>query len=349
MNVYDSELIEQILESKGYLSAQQPEEADIFIINTCAVRGHAEERAFSAVGELKRLKQSHPDKIIVFAGCIAQYYQEEIFKRFSQVDLVLGPDQIADLPDLLERIIDRRGKIVATARKKFSAALLGKGKKHSFVTIIRGCDNSCAYCIVPAVRGPAISRPKEEVLEEINRLVAGGTKEITLLGQNVNAYRQNGTDFSALLSLVDRVEGIEKITFVTNHPKDMSETIIDTIAGMQRFAGCLHLPVQSGSDIVLGKMNRGYTRQQYLQLVKDIRYQIPNCRITTDIIVGFPGETEADFQQTLGLLGEAKFDSAFTFKYSLRPGTPAAQLDDDVSLEVKKSRLNILNQKLKRL
>ncbi|MFH1259762.1 MAG: tRNA (N6-isopentenyl adenosine(37)-C2)-methylthiotransferase MiaB [Elusimicrobiota bacterium] len=349
MNVYDSELIEQGLESKGYFLAKNREEADLLIVNTCAVRGHAEERALSAIGELKKLKQKNPNIIIVLAGCLAQHHQKKIFKRFAQIDLVLGTDQVADLPSLLDGFLANRRKTAAVGRKRVSARLKGRGVKHSFVTIIRGCDNACAYCIVPSVRGPAVSRPKEEILAEIEGLAASGTKEITLLGQNVNAYRQDGSGFSSLLSRIEQIAGIEKIGFVTNHPKDMIREIIETISGMKKFSGSLHLPVQSGSDRVLEKMNRGYTRKHYLQLIKNIRQFLPNCRITTDIIVGFPGETEADFKQTLSLVEEIKFAAAYTFKYSLRPGTVSSRLENNIPLEVKKERLAALNKKLKEI
>lgn len=349
MNVYDSGLIEQGLESKGYFPAKSAKDADLIIINTCAVRGHAEERALSAIGELKKLKQDNPNVIIVLAGCLAQHYQKKIFKKFSQIDLVLGTDQIIDLPVLLDDVLASHRKTVAVERKKFSAKLKGIGAKHSFVTIIRGCDNACAYCIVPSVRGPAVSRPKEEIIAEIEDLAASGTKEITLLGQNVNAYRQDGGSFSSLLSLIEQIAGIEKIGFVTNHPKDMIREIIETIAGMEKFSGSLHLPVQSGSDRVLEKMNRGYTRKHYLQLIKTIRQFLPNCRITTDIIVGFPGETETDFKQTLSLVEEIKFAAAYTFKYSLRPGTVSSRLENNIPLEVKKERLAVLNKRIKEI
>lgn len=329
MNVSDSERMKAALARAGFEFAKDESSADIVLLNTCSVRQHAEERVWSKVGELQG------KKVLGIVGCMAQQYGEKVFNRAPYVDLVCGTYRFHKIGELLEKVCNGM-KIVDVERKEddlgSNLGSNGLGQNCTFVPISRGCDNKCSYCVVPYVRGPERNRPMLEIIDEIKRL---GYKEVTLLGQNVNSYRDGNYGFVDLLKELNEVDGIERIRFITSHPKDASIDLFKAIRELDKVCEHLHLPVQSGSNKILEKMNRGYTREHYLGLIDRVGKDIA---ISTDIIVGFPGETEDDFRDTYDLMKGIGFDSAFIFKYSPRPGTPAAGLEDDVPIDVKKER-----------
>ncbi len=349
MNVHDSEVLAGLLEELGYTRAAGPEEADLILLNTCCVRANAENRLYGHLGNLKPLKQKRPDRIIGVCGCLVQQPGEEkrIREKFPYVDLVFGTHNLHRLPELLQQLQATKERIFEIWPEGERAEDLPVRRESSFkawVTISHGCNNFCTYCIVPYVRGREISRRPEKILAEVTALAADGVKEVTLLGQNVNSYGQDlpepeKIDFADLLALVNKVEGLSRIRFQTSHPKDLSEKLIRQMASGEKICEHLHLPVQAGSNKVLAAMNRKYTREHYLALVEKLRAHIPEITLTTDIIVGFPGETEEDFQQTLDLVEKARFDNAFTFAFSPRAGTKAAGLPDQVPREVQMDRL----------
>jgi len=362
MNEADSEVIEGLLEREGYKKIDSPEGADVIILNTCSVRQHAEDRALSYLGALKKTKEEKPHTVFVLAGCVAQRLKSQIFERVPFVNIVLGTDNILELPKLIETAIENPSvRLIATeVREDLPGLAEGFWSSSTYscarsseltglVTIMRGCNNFCSYCIVPYVRGRERSRAVEDIVLEVEQKVGRGCKEITLLGQNVNSYEFNGSDFAGLLMEVEKVEGLERIRFTTSHPKDVPEKLIRAIRNSSKICEHLHLPAQSGSNRILESMNRGYTREQYLELIAKIRREIPETSVTTDLMVGFPGETEEDFQDTLSLVKDVEFDGAFTFKYSPRPGTQAAKEKDDVPLETKKERLAKLNELCERM
>ena len=355
MNVADAGEYAQHLQNFGLLPTEDLNDAKVVLLNTCTVRQHAEDRALSFLGQLKKLKMKNEKLKIIVAGCVAQRLGEDLKRRFLHIDLVIGAKDIDLFPQILtERLKDFQEPEGSTPYRSTNLSTYQPMNLSTdvtaFVTIMRGCENFCSYCIVPYVRGKEKSRPVEEIISEINCLIKQGVKEVTLLGQNVNSYKLQITNyklqigFADLLTEVNKIERLERIRFVTSHPKDLSEKIIFAIRDLDKVCEHLHLPVQAGSNRILEKMNRKYTREGYLSLVAKIKDTIPEIAITTDIIVGFPGETEEDFQDTLDLVREVEFDSAYTFKYSPRPGTAGAKLDDDVPLEVKEERLKILNQ-----
>ncbi len=323
MNVADSNEMGRHLKARGLVETQNPDEASVFLVNTCTVRQHAEDRAFSEIGRLKRWKATGPGRKVVVTGCAAERTKEYLEDRFPFLDLVVGAKSIEDFDELAQKLLDRRetdeeiGYAVSSIDDKISA----------FVTIMRGCNYSCTYCIVPYVRGREIYHPLEEILAEVRHRVAEGAREITLLGQTVNSYRHGTARFGDLLEAVAHVEGVDRIRFISPHPYYMSDRVIESMAGTAEICESLHLPVQSGSDAMLKAMMRNYTRRQYLQLVRKLRDAMTDITLSTDIIVGFPGETEDDFHQTLTLIEEAQFDWGFIFKYSPREGTPAANLE----------------------
>lgn len=349
MNDYDSGVMAGLLEADGWRRVENEEDADLVIVNTCSVRAGAEQRAIGRITNINRIKKHRrPGMILCLAGCIAQQRGEEIAKQFPFIDLVVGTRDFVRLPQLVEEVKSTGNQIIAISNI-YNPLELGvphtiqKYAVRAEVTIIYGCNNFCSYCIVPYVRGREQSRPADEILAEINSLVERGYREIILLGQNVNAYHYNGIDFAELLKKVNSIDRLWRIRFVTSHPKDTTPRLIETIASLDKVCEHLHLPVQSGSNKILERMNRKYTREYYLELIKMARSKIPGVAITTDIIVGFPGETEEDFEQTLELVKEVEFDSAFTFMYTPRPFTKAsAQFKDDVPLEIKKERLTKL-------
>ena len=349
MNLSDSERIAGQLESLGCSAVGTPEQADIIVMNTCCVRESAENRIFGHIGALKKLKEKEPHRMLVIAGCLAQKDQAAIFRRAPHVDIVLGTQNIDRLAEILLET-HRKKRLVVSG--DCASDGLGDAVRKSrnpgvsaWIPIMYGCDNFCSYCIVPYVRGRERSRPPEAVLDEIAAFIQEGGKEVTLLGQNVNSYGKNlegKWNFPRLLAEADKLEGIERIRFMTSHPKDISENLIKVMSEGKNICHHLHLPVQSGCDEILRRMNRGYTTTAYKKIVEALRAAIPDVSLTTDLIVGFPGETEEMFAETLAFVKEIKFDAAFTFLYSRRSGTPAASMSEQISDAEKQHRLQRL-------
>ncbi|HCS75476.1 MAG TPA: tRNA (N6-isopentenyl adenosine(37)-C2)-methylthiotransferase MiaB [Clostridiales bacterium] len=355
MNVHDSENLAGILAEAGYTETGERQEADVVLINTCCVRENAELRVYGNIGSLKAFKQTNPNRIIGVCGCMMQQTEvaDYIQKTFPFVDLIFGTHNLHRFPQLLLQALDSNSTIVEIMDSE------GEIMEHvpikratgvsAWVTIMYGCNNFCSYCIVPYVRGRERSRLPKDILEEINSLAKDGYKEITLIGQNVNSYGKDLEQkylFHDLLRDSSKIEGIERIRFMTSHPKDLTDKLIYTMAEYSKLSKHIHLPIQSGSNRILREMNRKYTREKYLELVKKLRSVMPDIALTTDIIVGFPGETEEDFQDTLGLIEQVGYDSAFTFLYSPRKGTPAAKKNNQILQEIKKERLARLNNQL---
>lgn len=354
MNEHDSEKIAGMLESMGYKETQDQEKADIIVFNTCLIRKNAELKVFGKVGSLKQLKENNPELIIAVGGCMMQQEGpvDELYQKYPQVDIIFGTHNLHKLPSLInqvkhgdQRVIDvweeDQGLIPDLPSRR-------RNKFQAWVTIIQGCDNYCSYCIVPYVRGSERSRPMADIVKEVKKLVADGVIDITLLGQNVNSYGldlDGGHDFPDLLSELAKIRGLEKIKYLTSHPKDLSDKLIETVANHDNISKHFHLPVQSGSSKILRAMNRKYDRERYLKLIDKIRKSIPDAVITTDFIVGFPGETKADFKETLSLVEKVRFDMAYTFAYSPREGTPAAKKTNQISSEEKHRRLQALMEK----
>ncbi len=350
MNAHDSEKLSGMLLSMGFAPAKEKQKADLILFNTCCVRDHAEKRVFGNVGALKKRKDENPGLLIGVCGCMMQQQQvaKRLYERFPFVNLVFGTHSLYELPQLMQKALngerafsvhDTEGDVVEGLPVQRAPGVSAS------VTIMYGCNNFCSYCIVPYVRGRERSRAPEQIIEEISGLVAAGYSEITLLGQNVNSYGKDipGCTFAGLLKRVNDVEGVERIRFMTSHPKDLSGELIDAMASLPKVCHHIHLPIQSGSDRVLKEMNRVYTTKDYLTLVDKLRARVPDVELTTDVIVGFPGETEADFQETLNLMERVGFAAAFTFMYSPRAGTKAAGMPEQLSDEEKKSRLLRLN------
>lgn len=355
MNEHDSENIAGMLEALDYSHTPNPKEADVVVMNTCSVREHADKRFFGMLGQFKKQKKNNPDFIICICGCMPQqpHIVKEIRKSFSWVDIVFGTQTIAEFPNLLmERI--RTGKkqfsIIANNEEIPEEKESKREFKHkALVNITYGCNNFCTYCIVPYTRGREKSRSLRAVKQEIINLVNDGVKEVMLLGQNVNSFRDaDGNNFAALIRALDEVEGLERIRFMTSHPKDLSDELIACFGDCKKLCHNIHLPVQSGSDEVLRRMNRHYNRQRYMEIVEKLRVTCPDLSISTDIIVGFPGETEKDFLDTLSLVREVEYDSAFTFIYSPRVGTPAAKYDDQIPENIKHERFDRLVEEVNR-
>ena len=323
MNVADSIEMGRHLKAKGLVETQDPNEASVYLVNTCTVRQHAEDRAFSELGRLRRWKAKRPGRKIVVTGCAAERTKEYLEDRFPFVDLVAGAKSIEDFAQIAERLLDRR----ATDEDLEYAVPAIDDKVTAFVTIMRGCNYSCTYCIVPSVRGREIYHSIDQILGEVRDRVAEGAREITLLGQTVNSYRSGSHRFETLLEAVANVDGVDRVRFISPHPYYMSDRVVETMARVPEICESVHLPVQSGSNTMLRQMARNYTREQYLALVAKMRKAISEMTISTDVIVGFPGETESDFRETLTLIEEAQFDWGFIFKYSSRAGTPAAHLE----------------------
>ena len=350
MNVHDSEAIRSYLETLGFTSVETLEEADLVILNTCAIRENAHDKVFGFLGRCKHLKKEKPELIIAIGGCMAQEegVVNEIMKKHPYVDIVFGTHNIHELPKL---IIDRTKKqqieVFSNEGNVFENIPYSRDSKiTAWVNIMYGCDKFCTYCIVPYTRGKQRSRKSEDIIEEVRELYNNGYQEVTLLGQNVNAYGkdfESEYDFADLLGEVSQT-GIPRIRFVTSHPWDFTDKMIDVISKCDNIMPYIHLPIQSGSDRILKLMGRKYTRESYLELVKELKENIPNICLTTDIIVGFPNETEEDFLDTLSIVNECKYDSAFTFIYSPRVGTPAAKMEDNIPLSVKEERLQRLNE-----
>ncbi|VBB05998.1 radical sam [Lucifera butyrica] len=351
MNESDSEHIAGQLQSMGYQFTADIHVADIIIINTCCVRESAEKKIYGKIGELKKLKTAKPDLVIAISGCMAQKDKEALFKKAPHVDLVIGTHNIYQFVENIKQIKASKKKVLAVGeegeRPSPAVPAVRKGQVSAWVPIMHGCNNFCTYCIVPYVRGRERSRPLEDIVTEVTELGKAGFKEITLLGQNVNSYGKDtptNADFADLLQAIDQIDSIERIRFMTSHPRDMNEKVIEVIKNGAKICEHVHLPVQSGSDTILARMNRGYTADHYRRLVEQIREKIPDVSITTDIIVGFPGETEQLFEETLAFLKMIRFDAAYTFLYSPRSGTPAAEMTEQVPPEIKKRRLQQLMQ-----
>lgn len=350
MNVHDSEQMAVLLSDMGYNLTDDSKKADLILINTCSIREKAEQKAFSELGRLIKLKENKPNLIIGFAGCLAQHLGEKVYKRVSDVDLVFGTHNISKLPEMIASVQKKRSKMTRIDFLPMINSLSifappPEGSLCSFVSIMQGCDNYCAYCVVPYLRGPEMSRTPEDILEEIRKLTDYGVKEVTLLGQNVNSYGkklESGCDFVSLIKKINKIDGIERIRFTTSHPKDLSEALISCFAEVPKLCEHIHLPVQSGSNRILKQMNRGYTVEDYFEKVARLREVCSHISITSDIIVGFPGETPKDYQETIDMMEKIRFDSIFSFKYSERKGTAAQKLSDKVPEAEKKQRLKEL-------
>ncbi len=360
MNEYDSDKMADVLHAaEGVVKTDNPEEADIILFNTCSVREKAQEKVFHDLGRVKHLKQQNPNLVIGVGGCVASQEGESIVARAPYVDIVFGPQTLHRLPQLIaER--KEKGKAAVDVSfpeiEKFDAMPPAEVKgATAFVSIMEGCSKFCTFCIVPYTRGGEVSRPFNDVLTEVADLAAHGVKEVTLLGQNVNAYRgdMEGTDEKAdlamLIEYIAEVPGIERIRYTTSHPREMSQRLIDTYAKVPKLVSHLHLPVQAGSDRVLAAMKRGYTTLEYKSIVRKLRAARPDISMSTDFIVGFPGETDEDFEKTMKLIDDVEFDASFSFIYSPRPGTPALELDDNTPADVKSARLSRLQKRIDEL
>lgn len=341
MNQADSAYLTGRLIESGYHKTEDPEEAQVIIFNTCSVRQHAEERLFQNLKALRTLKEKRPELIIGLVGCVPVLHRETLFRSFSHLNFMAGPESLAVVPDLIAR--SKKGAQIAIFSSQLNSYACPRAQKNisAFLPIIIGCDNFCSYCVVPFTRGREKSRPVKEVLDEAKRMAADGVKEITLLGQNVNSYqdKKGGGGFPELLSRIAGLSGILRLGFMTSHPKDISPELFQVIADHSTIYRHLHLPLQSGSDSILKAMNRGYTAVRYLQIIREARKIVTGLALTSDIIVGFPGETEDDFKRTLLVIEEIGFDDLFAFKYSDRPKTKAEELGNKIPEKTKEERL----------
>ena len=344
MNVADSELVEGILTNLGLEKTADYDEADAIFLNTCAIRENAETKVHSKLGNLHKIKLNKPHLIIGVLGCMAQNLKDDLLKNKPYVDIILGPDSYRKIPDLLNRHITDNKSIVDTklSRHEVYENLFPKRGDtfNAWVSIMRGCNKFCSFCIVPFTRGRERSRSVESIVEEVKKAVDKGFIEITLLGQNVNSYKYEGKSFSDLLLAVSDIEGVKRIRYTSPHPQDINVELLEVMASRKNICNYVHFPMQSGSNEVLKRMNRTYTREHFYDMAMKIREIMPNCGLSTDIIVGFPGETDEQYRETLDLMEAIKFNSAFTFKYSPRPYTKAEQFSDQVSEDVKKVRLD---------
>lgn len=351
MNEEDSEKLAGMLKSLGYEETLFRDKADVIIFNTCAVRENAELKVYGNLGALKAIKKNNPDMILAVCGCMMQQkgMPEEILRKYKHVDIVFGTHNAHKFPEYLERAKAENAQICEIYEKETEIVegipIVRDSDVKAFVTIMYGCNNFCTFCVVPYVRGRERSRKPEDILNEIKLLVSKGYKEVTLLGQNVNSYGLNleeSISFAGLLRRVNEVPGLERIRFMTPHPKDLHMDVIQAVKECDKVVEQIHLPVQSGSSSLLKRMNRSYTREEYMRIVEDIKREIPGVALSTDIIVGFPGETEEDFEETLKLVEEVKYDSAYTFIYSRRKYTPADRMKEQISEEIKHERFNRL-------
>ncbi len=360
MNERDSETLAGMLTELGYEQTDDKKDADIAIINTCSVRDNADKRFYGMLGQLKKLKEKNPQFVACVCGCMMQQQHviDTVKEKYPWVDIIFGTHNIHKFPNLLANVISEKKRQIEIWEDggEIVEGLPSKRlyKHKAFVNIMFGCNNFCTYCIVPYTRGRERSRAPEDIIAEIKALVADGVKEVTLLGQNVNSYKgvskgaENTVNFATLLHMVNDIDGLERIRFMTSHPKDLSDELIEAYRTCDKLCSYFHLPVQSGNDNILKRMNRHYTREDYIKLVKKLREARSDIAISTDIIVGFPGETEEEFEDTLSLVREACFDSAFTFLYSKRRGTPAEGYDEQISEEVKHERFNRLVEEVNR-
>lgn len=356
MNEYDTAKMRDVLaDSHGFVPTDDPEQADVLLLNTCSIREKAQEKVFSHLGRWRPLKLRRPEVLIGVGGCVASQEGEALQRRAPYVDLVFGPQTLHRLPVMLEQVRATRKPAIDVSFpeiEKFDALPepRAEGPK-AYVSVMEGCSKYCTFCVVPYTRGAELSRPLDDVIAEIAALADQGVREVNLLGQNVNAYRglmADGSiaDFALLLYYVAAVEGIERIRFTTSHPVEFGEPLIEAFAQIPKLVDHLHLPVQSGSDRILGLMKRGYTRAEYIEKIKQLKSVRPNLCLSSDFIIGFPGETDEDFEHTMDLIETLKFDASFSFIYSPRPGTPAAEMADDVSLDTKRARLARLQHRI---
>ncbi len=347
MNERDSETLAGFLEELGFTYEEDKLEAQVVVLNTCSVRENADKRFFGVLGQLNHSKRDNPDKIVCLCGCMMQQQHiiDAVKKKYPWVDLVFGTHNIAEFPKLFKNVYEEHRKIIDIwdAAPSITENLPAKRMYDfkAYVSVMQGCNNFCTYCIVPYTRGREMSRKPEDIIRECSCLAESGCREIMLLGQNVNSY-DGGITFAQLLREIDKIEGLERIRFMTSHPKDLSDELIECFRDCRHLCRCFHLPVQSGSNSVLSKMNRHYTRELYLERVEKLRKACPGIALTTDIIVGFPGETEEDFLDTIDLVKRVRYDSAFTFIYSVREGTPAAKWENQIPEETKHERFNRL-------
>ena len=355
MNVYDADRIRDLLASSGYMETSQPDNADIIVLVTCAVRAKAEDKVFNQIASWKAKGIINENTVIALGGCVGSELAQDIIEFDKNVNIVFGPRTVHRLPDMIREFLNTGKPIVdvkGDALEKFdSLPNPGRRGPSAFVTIMEGCSNKCSYCIVPYTRGEEESRPEKDILDEIKLHIANGVKEIHLLGQNVNSYRgisDNGftCSFSELLYEIAAINGVERLRFTTSNPMEFTDDIVQAFADLDVIADAVHIPVQSGSDRILELMRRRYTSDSYRELIAKLRKARPQIHVSTDIIVGFPDETDADFAETMRLVDDIKFDQSFSFIYSKRPGTPAAVLEDPISTEVKKSRLYTLQARL---
>jgi tRNA-2-methylthio-N6-dimethylallyladenosine synthase len=354
MNQYDSERIAQVMSHAGYVQTDRVEAADLILLNSCSVRDKAEQKVYSALGSWKEFKDYREGVIMGVGGCVAQQEGEKLLKRVPHLDLVFGTHNIHKLPEMVEQVQTSRARPVETSfyrEPSYMEDADGRTQVHgvkAFVTIMQGCNKVCSFCIVPHVRGREVSRPSANIIAEIESLVAQGVIEVMLLGQNVNSYGKltpGELSFAELLDGVDSITGLRRIRFTTSHPQDLSPELIEAFATLDNLCEHLHLPVQSGSDTVLGRMRRGYIRQEYVERIQQLRERCPEVALSTDIIVGFPGETDVEFDCTLELLEQVEYDEIFSFMYSPRPQTVSAKIyDDDILKDVKKERLRRVQQ-----
>jgi len=343
MNVADSELVESLLRREGYAKVPQIDQADAIFVNTCAIREHAEEKVHSQLGRYDLIKQEKPDTIIGVLGCMAQSLKHDLLENRPYVDIILGPDSYRKLPELLNRKKVDTKSLVDTTLSRFEVYddLFPSRENgvNAWISIMRGCDKFCTFCIVPFTRGRERSRPLQGIVDEATQAVHDGFSEITLLGQNVNSYRTEEGRFPHLLEAVALVPGVKRIRYMSPHPQDMDDHLLQVMTEHENICNYVHLPLQAGSDRILRRMNRTYTKAEFLTLVDSIRKYMPNCSISTDIIVGFPGETTSEYEETLEVMNKVVFDRAFMFKYSSRPGTKAAEYTDQIDENIKQERL----------
>ncbi len=348
MNAFDSEVLESMLEGEGFVISDDPSTADAILVNTCSVRENAERRAIGRLNDLSRNK----DAVLAVCGCMAQRLGDKLFDLVPALDVIAGPDTYSELPSAILAVIsgERRTVLVESdATVTYRLGNVSGSSPSRYLSITRGCENFCSYCIVPYVRGKVRSKGTAAVIEDLRILAAAGAKEVTLLGQNVMAYRSGDVGFTGLLGEILKETDIERIRFLTTHPRDVNEGIFTLMSQNRRICPHIHLPFQSGSDRILSLMNRGYTRSEYLDIIDRAKEICPDISFTTDVIVGFPGETTGDFEETLAIVEKVRYDSAFTFKYSPREGTESEGMKDDVPTEVKKERLETLNAAIQRI
>ena len=343
MNVADSELIAGMLKKQGYVISKSMDNADAIFVNTCAIRERAEQKVHSRLGLYSQIKQNRPGVIIGVLGCMAQHLKDEILETKPYVDIILGPDSYRKLPVLLDRNTENTNNTVDTKLSRFEVYdnLFPSRQEgiNAWVSIMRGCDKFCTFCVVPFTRGRERSRSMASIVNEVQKAIADGYVEITLLGQNVNSYQHDGRKFQHLLQAVAEIPGVQRLRYTSPHPQDMTNELIHVMNDYENICNAVHFPLQAGANRILKRMNRTYTKEHFIQRAQWIREFLPNCGLSTDIIVGFPGETEAEFQETLKVMSAVKFDSAFTFKYSLRTGTKAAEYSDHISETEKQTRL----------